>query len=417
MASITRQPNGRKTIQFIGADKKRRSIRLGKLSDRKATQYRDHIEELVSALDDDRRPDPITEKWVESLPADIRDRLKRAGLLATGSLGTFITEYISSRTDTKPGTRRKYASTRRLLLDHFGEEMKLHRITPGHADEWRRWIAAGGGAKDNEPRAENTVRKHIAVAKVFFVGAVRKRIITENPFADQKATILANPDRFEFISHEVIEKVIAACPDEQWKLVVALSRYGGLRCPSEHLAMTWNDVDWEHNRMTVHSPKTEHHYGKAYRVVPIFPELRPYLESVYDAAEEGSTFVITRYRQANANLRTQLLRIIKRAGCQPWPKLFNNLRSTRQTELAEQFPSHVVCAWIGNSEEVARKHYLQVTEDHFSKAVQKAVHAPPRTPSHAPRIAGQCDGKRGVLVSKVTERGLEPPRPGWDFGF
>jgi hypothetical protein len=34
------------------------------------------------------------------------------------------------------------------------------------------------------------------------------------------------------------------------------------------------------------------------------------------------------------------------------PKLFQNLRSTRETELAECWPEHVVCAWIGNSKAV-----------------------------------------------------------------
>ena len=50
---------------------------------------------------------------------------------------------------------------------------------------------------------------------------------------------------------------------------------------------------------------------------------------------------------------------------QPWPKLFQNLRSARETELTERFPLHVVTAWIGNSELVARRHYLQVTDEHF----------------------------------------------------
>ena len=58
---------------------------------------------------------------------------------------------------------------------------------------------------------------------------------------------------------------------------------------------------------------------------------------------------------------------------QPWSKLWQNLRSTRETELADQFPAHVAAAWIGNSVAVAVKHYLQVTDEHFEKAVQKAV--------------------------------------------
>ncbi len=66
-------------------------------------------------------------------------------------------------------------------------------------------------------------------------------------------------------------------------------------------------------------------------------------------AEPGAEFVIQRYRSTNANLRTQLERIIRKAGLKPWPKLFHNLRATRQTELEETFPTHVVCEWLGNS--------------------------------------------------------------------
>ncbi len=75
---------------------------------------------------------------------------------------------------------------------------------------------------------------------------------------------------------------------------------------------------------------------------------------------------------ANANLRTQLHKIIQRAGLTPWPKAFQNLRFTRETELAETFPIHVVTKWLGNSPKIAIKHYLQVTEDHFAKALEAA---------------------------------------------
>jgi hypothetical protein len=87
-------------------------------------------------------------------------------------------------------------------------------------------------------------------------------------------------------------------------------------------------------------------------------------------AEEGAEFVIARHRGFNANLRTQLDRFIARAGLEPWQKRFQNLRSTRETELVEMgYPLHVVCKWIGNSEPVAAKHYLQVTDEHFRRAI------------------------------------------------
>jgi len=171
-----------------------------------------------------------------------------------------------------------------------------------------------------------------------------------------------------FVTRDMAEKVLDACIDAQWRLLFALSRFGGLRCPSEHLGLKWGDVDWEKGRMLIRSPKTEHHEGGESRMVPIFPELLPYLREVFELAEPGTEHVITRYRDPAVNLRTQLLRIIAKAGLQPWPKLWQNLRSTRETELAERYPLHVVCAWIGNSRAVAQQHYLQVTDEHFEQA-------------------------------------------------
>ena len=52
----------------------------------------------------------------------------------------------------------------------------------------------------------------------------------------------------------------------------------------------------------------------------------------------------------------------------PWPRLFQNLRASRETELANTFPLHVVAAWSGNSPTVALKHYLSVTAQHFQQA-------------------------------------------------
>src|SRR5262245_17615210 len=106
-------------------------------------------------------------------------------------------------------------------------------------------------------------------------------------------------------------------------------------------------------------------------MVPLFPELRPHLEAAHAEASKECDFVITRYRSAAVNLRTHFERIILRAGLTPWPKLFQNLRSTRQSELTIQgFAAHIVCAWIGNTEAVANKHYFQVPHSEFERAAK-----------------------------------------------
>jgi integrase len=213
------------------------------------------------------------------------------------------------------------------------------------------------------------VRKRCGTAKQFFQAAIRKDIIEKNPFEGVKITVQANPSRMYFVTADEVKKVLDVCPNAQWRLIFALCRYGGLRCPSELLLLRWSDIDWEQGRMTVHSPKTEHHHGKDMRQVPLFPELLPHLQEVFKQSQIGTEFVITQYRKHNSNLRSHFERIICRAQLKPWPKLFQNLRSSRETELTQKFPLHVVCAWMGNSQLVAAKHYLQVTDEHFQMAV------------------------------------------------
>ena len=48
---------------------------------------------------------------------------------------------------------------------------------------------------------------------------------------------------------------------------------------------------------------------------------------------------------------------------------------------------HVVCRWIGNSQPIAAKHYLQVTDDHFEKALRNAL----QQPAVLPRTGSQTD--------------------------
>ena len=57
-------------------------------------------------------------------------------------------------------------------------------------------------------------------------------------------------------------------------------------------------------------------------------------------------------------------------GLKPWPRLFHAMRASRETELAKDYPIHVVTAWSGNTPRIAMKHYLQVTDDDFERAAQ-----------------------------------------------
>jgi integrase len=368
MASITREPNGRRLIQFMGPDGKRKSIRLGKVSQRIAEEIKVKVEHLLAAATSGYAIDNETAQWLAKIGNDLADKLAAANLMpqrASASLKPFLDCLIAQRSDLKLSTLRNLKAAKDRLVEFFGPDKNRREINSGDADAWLIWL--------REKYAKGTAGRTVRRAKQLFRAALRKKLILENPFSDVKGPSEANEARKFFVTKETAFRVLEACPNLEWQLLFALSRFGGLRCPSEHLGLKWADVDWARNRFWVSSPKTEHHEGHEGRWVPLFPELRAYLEQAFDLAEPGTVYIVNRYRDTNSNLRTQLMRIIKRAGLAPWPKLFQNLRASRETELAEQYPIHVVCKWIGHAAKIAEKHYLQVRDEYFDLAAKGAA--------------------------------------------
>jgi len=236
-------------------------------------------------------------------------------------------------------------------------------------DETARWVAG----------LDPVMADKLAAAGLW----AKRKLVQSNPFTEVTAKATMKADRERFVTGDETDELLAACPNVDWRVIVSLCRFGGLRCPSEVLSLKWQYVDWERERILVQSPKTEHHPGKAAREIPLFPELKPILTEAFESAPEGAEYVVGGgYRQAalspsgwrNCNLRTQFARIVRRAGLAPWPRLFPALRASRETELAREYPVHVVTSWLGNTPRIAMKHYLMVTDSRLQKAVQNPVH-------------------------------------------
>ncbi|MAE66683.1 MAG: integrase [Phycisphaeraceae bacterium] len=425
LAKETRKDRTYYRITLYDRDGRRRFIRIGDVTERDAERIKDKVDSLVSASIAGTAPDQPTARWVAKIGDELADKLATAGLIEPrqrATLGGFLDDFIGQRTDLKPSTRTKLGMSRRKMVDFFGTEKDLRDIDDGGADNFRQSLVDAG-------LAEATIGRTIRHGRQFFKAAVRRGLAEQNPFVDVAAGNEANDARQRFIDAAIVDKAIEQAPDHEWRLIIALSRYGGVRTPSETLRLKWSDIDWEHGRFTVTSPKTARK-GKPYRVTPLFPELLPYLQEAFDLAESGADYVITRYRDAACNLRTHFLRILRRAGVEPWPRLFHNMRASRQTELVNRFPSHVAAEWLGNTEAVANRHYLQVTEAHFEQAAAGGTHggtvvapqmaphraANDRTDSHKPSQASvdntvtRCDAIDGdeVRNREMVRTGLEP---------
>jgi integrase len=153
---------------------------------------------------------------------------------------------------------------------------------------------------------------------------------------------------------------IMAKADNRWKVIIGLCRYAGLRNPSETLSLKWSHIE-----------------GREIRECPIFPDVLKILEYAYElylSRDNPSEYVCDAdsYRAAaqtaegwkNSNLRTQFLKLLKKAGVEPWPRVFHSMRASLQTEFEEnslgtsfvvgwaipkKWPKHTICLSLPNT--------------------------------------------------------------------
>lgn len=374
MASIVSRPNGRFEIQFKRPDGKRATIRLGKCRKPDAAKFADRIDRLIGCLMLDQPVGRELAEWIKGLPDVMHVKLAKAGLIGERPNLTLggLTDYFKQQLQGKPSTIAKYGNVIANLRAFYGPLRPLSSVSPGDADEFRTFLLTE--ANRQRPKtglAPKTAQKRLRNAKKIFETAVRKGWIGTNPFADLTIRhAMDKSDRFYFVDSETTHTILDACDNEQFQLLFALVRFGGLRHPSETQLMAWSWVDWDADNIRFRSPKTEHLPNRAWRTIPIFAELRGYLEAAWSALGDGAPDQMFPGLQASgAAITKRLTRVCRKVGIEPWPKPWVNLRSTRQTEIEELFGLKCACDWIGNSEAVARRHYLQVTREHHARAV------------------------------------------------
>jgi len=368
---------------------------------------------------------PLTEQ-IQSRVNEIRGswlsgQLVKKGLLLPQqelALGAFLDELIAKRDDLAKSTLDKWKNASRSLVEFFGGTKDMSQITVGDAEDFRLSL-------QKTELAEATISKRLRLARQFFADALKHEQIRKNPFVDLKTGSESNDSRRHYVQTSDIDKVLNAAPSADWRVIISLWRYGGLR-KGEVLLLNWSDILWEQNKIRVSSPKTSR-YGKPERIIPLWPEVRGYLDELHDLAKPGQKRVITRYKSGQ-NLYTEFARIVERSGVEKWPRLIQNLRSSAQNdlEIAGHRPS-VVAAWIGNSESIARRHYLGVIDADFEVAEQKSpfasivqhvvqhsaastctegeVSSQEQKKSHLQVTARWC---RSMQVAQMPPQGLEP---------
>jgi len=413
MASIAREKNGTRRILFVAPDGRRPTIRLGKVSQRAAEGVKYRVEQLLECLNLKHPMDGDLARWVADLEPRFASKLARVGLIpnpdtkSVVTLGQFLENWLSARKgDYKPASLISWGQVIKALTKFLGSDCPLENVTPEKAEAFRQSMLAAG-------LRPTTIHKRLQHARMFFTHAKRQDLVDTNPFEFVRHRPGDASERRAYVPAADVKRAIEHAPNGTWKLLIALSRFAGLRVPSEALSLRWQDVDWERGRLTVPSPKTEHLAGRSYRVIPMFPTIRPFLEAAWDEAPEGAEYVMPEeYRRraqgpggwANANLRTTLKKVVRRAGLEPWSRLWHSMRASCETDLARQFPLAVVAKWLGNTQAVAMRHYVDVTDADFERAVIGDVPATEEAAQKAAQHAHAMERRESQAVKSSHEK-------------
>ncbi len=383
MASISRpRANGNWRVEFYIDDKKD-----GFMVPTKSKTAARNIADMVQRLIDWRKhqvPDGTLFKWLEDLPDEMRQRLEKKGLFERQRLSTIqsaVDAYVDSkRASWKPKTLNRRLNENRWFVEYFKPETRLDKIDRQSAVQFLNWLK---DVKNLSPIHINSIMKW---GSYIFKYATLCGVYTlPNPFNGVRVPNTVQREKC-YITAEYTEKLIDACPTVQWRTLVALLRFGGLR-PEEALLAEWDGVDWEAGTFTFRSPKTEHHAGKEQRTIPLFPRLRAALKEMRMWAEEmEGGLVLPRYiissekpnngwdskRQSIADGKNgslcELTDFIKKAKLDNPGSVPTNMRGSCSSDLKRKFPEYAVDSWLGHTKEIARRHYDVVTEDLFQRA-------------------------------------------------
>ncbi len=311
----------------------------------------------------------------------------------------------------RDATRVLYNIAGNYLARFFDYDPPIDRINHGDADDWWAALASGELSLDNLNRCDapspTTICKHVRTVKAIFNAAIPS-LLKVNPFENLTGHAPSPSKDWREVTHDDMAAILDACPNDGYRGLFALCRWAGLR-RDEARQLRWGDVLWNTNRITVNARVKNATTKWHKRVCPIELRdkptgLRELLRMWYDNAPAGNAGPCDGVHRHN--LYVKVTKILNAAGV-VYTAPFHTARKCWETELSMKFPLHVVVAWLGNTFEVARKHYLRVPEELYGDAP---------TPKSATTIVAFKDGRYRVQIvpDQVTTapRTANEPAPG-----
>lgn len=303
------------------------------LAQRRLSEYRDKVHRLT----DDTGASRVTfsefaERWCENAVVRLKEKSAVRKKLSVKNLGKF-----------------------------FGP-MPVRKIAPRDCEDWMRARSPGISASTFNNERE-TLQSLFAVAK-------REGVILDNPAenlprrkADKSKPVI--PTREQFASLLSAIQTLDARARHAGTLVELLA-YSGMRL-NEAVSLRWGDIDFDRGLFMVTGGErgTKNHEVRA---VPIFPNLRAFLDKQREAGEpETEAFVVP-----IASAKRAMLSACKKAGLPEF--LHHSLRHFFVSNAIEQgVDFKTIAAWVGHKDGgvLVAKTYGHLRDTHSAEMAKR----------------------------------------------
>lgn len=345
MSSLTYENKARYGYRlrvYTGAG--RRSIWLGRITEPEAIAIQRHVDEIIASQTADLPIPRATTLWLDRLDPEVKAKLT----CITGSVRTVassIDEYLHAKRDALAvSTVESVNRSLGLLADSCGDR-RIDAVSPED-------VAA---AYDLLEQSASTRGKIAKDWKAFFHWCEDNRWIVANPAKRLKTTVSVREK--QFVSVEAINKILAVCEDHELRLVIVLSRFGGLRINSEIRDFSEASIDRVSKRIKITDTKR-----CMIREIPLFREIAAQLPA------PGVELLPTLASMSHSGLTNRFQDTVRKAGIDPWPVPWHSMRASRETELITAFGLSTAAKWIGNSEKIAMTSYAIIPDSDWAKA-------------------------------------------------
>lgn len=369
MASIYK-PSNRKhfhTSFFVptGQNKSKKVTRSTGETDRKKAQHVANSMEM-SALDEVAANSSKSQAIMEIISQAKREAMKgtlnavsgreyirEIVKISTGedipeyTIRTWTQEWFQRKESQSESTIRAYKTATNHFLKWLGDraDKPLESLTVPDMRAFRKWLLEGAGNKEKKA-SKTTVKLKMKVVSSIFIKAMAEGITNFNPTSALEPLIEDDKLERKPFTREEVSQLIESAPSEEWRGVITMGAYTGLRL-TDCVLIEWGNVDLKGGIIKVIPRKTRKQNKEV--TIPMHATLLCYLKRLpTPIKQEVKVFPsLSKHTGAGRNgLSRQFTRIMEQAGVSrgkskktgaktTYEKSFHSLRHTFTSWLAD----------------------------------------------------------------------------------